>query len=92
MELDVMMPQKVVVKTVKVHVKVTDMGNYTLCDYLDRPIAEKSEDYVPGFFPGDHHGDYLILDIDLDTGKITNWVTPKAEDVIASFNLGSNED
>lgn len=27
------------------------------------------------------YGDYIILDIDLDTGKILNWKAPSAEDI-----------
>jgi hypothetical protein len=29
--------------------------------------------YVPSFFPGEHFGDYVMLDIDPYTGKILNW-------------------
>jgi hypothetical protein len=36
--------------------------------------------YVPTFMPEDHYGDYIELDIDIDTGMITNWKKPtKAE-------------
>lgn len=31
--------------------------------------------------PGQHYGDYVILDIDLDTGKILNWKPPTAEQI-----------
>lgn len=31
------------------------------------------EGYVPSFMPGEHYGDYVILNIDIDTGQITNW-------------------
>jgi len=30
---------------------------------------------------GEHYGDYIILDIDIDSGQITNWVTPSAESI-----------
>lgn len=39
------------------------------------------EGYVPDFFPGDHYGDYLLLNIDVETGQITNWKKPTAEDI-----------
>lgn len=29
--------------------------------------------YVPSFMPGEHYGDYIMLDIDVYTGKILNW-------------------
>lgn len=37
------------------------------------------EGYVPDFMPGKHYGDYVYLDIDIDTGKILNWEVPSAE-------------
>ena len=29
--------------------------------------------YVPDFMPGQHLGDYIELEIDVDTGVILNW-------------------
>jgi hypothetical protein len=29
--------------------------------------------YVPSFMPGEHFGDYILLDINPYTGKILNW-------------------
>lgn len=34
--------------------------------------------YVPDFMPDQHYGDYVMLDIDLDTGTILNWKRPSA--------------
>jgi hypothetical protein len=34
--------------------------------------------------PGEHFGDYLILDIELATGRILNW-TPPSKDQIEDF-------
>lgn len=45
--------------------------------------------YVPNFFPGEHWGDYIILDIDIDTGQILNWKTPTD---IELANLDTSED
>jgi hypothetical protein len=39
------------------------------------------EGYVPDFFPGQHYGDYLILNIDLESGQIKNWQKPAASDI-----------
>ncbi len=36
-------------------------------------LVQDYQGYVPDFMPDDHYGDYIILDIDLDTGKIVNW-------------------
>jgi len=40
--------------------------------------------YVPKFFPGNHYGDYVNLEIDMSTGQILNWTTP-TEDEIKEF-------
>ena len=31
------------------------------------------EGYVPSWMPGEHYGDYVELEIDIDTGQILNW-------------------
>ena len=38
----------------------------------DEVVAMREDNYVPSFMPGDHYGDYLILDIAAD-GVIRNW-------------------
>lgn len=38
--------------------------------------------YVPDFMPGNHYGDYVEIDIDLDTGQIVNWTVPTAKEVM----------
>ena len=65
-------------KTMRIHLKVTDAFSATIADQDGTTIFEQEDGYVPGFMPGEHHGDYLILDIDIDTGQITNWVAPTA--------------
>jgi hypothetical protein len=37
--------------------------------------------YVPDFFPEDHYGDCVELDIDIDTGKIVNWKRPTKKEL-----------
>lgn len=60
-------------QTVRLHEKVVDEGTYTLLGLVEGSIIHRTqEDYVPGFMPGDHYGDYIILDIEAD-GTITNW-------------------
>lgn len=39
------------------------------------------EGYVPDFFPEEHYGDYVKLDIDIDTGLIINWKKPKEKEL-----------
>lgn len=77
--------------TVKVHVKVCDTGSYSLHAPNGEEIAGLGEEYVPSFFPGEHYGDYLILDIDLETGKILNWKKPNEVEVARTFNLCKEE-
>ena len=48
------------------------------------------EGYVPDFFPGTHYGDYLILNIDLETGQIKNWQKPDAEQIEAMLSAGED--
>jgi hypothetical protein len=40
--------------------------------------------------PGEHYGDYIILNIDIDTGYIKNWRTPTKEQ-IKEFIEGDDE-
>lgn len=55
----------------ELHMKVCDMGHYYLLSG-DKQVAAIEQDYVPGFMPGDHYGDYIILNIGAD-GKIAKW-------------------
>lgn len=78
------------VKEIRVHIKVCDRFDGTFVDAQGETLRDY-EGYVPGFFPGDHYGDYLILNIDLETGQILNWKKPTAEDVEAYIS-GSSDD
>lgn len=74
MKIEITPTDKITVdaKTLKLHLKVRDCCSFTIEDAQGNKLADH-DDYVPGFFPGDHYGDYIILDIDLDTMQITNW-------------------
>ena len=89
MEINITKPVKVNAKTFKLHIKVRDGFEGDLVDQ-DGQCIKEYEGYVPGFFPGQHYGDYLLLDIDMDTGMITNWVKPDANEVEA-FVKGTEE-
>lgn len=67
-------------KTIQIHAKCSDCCCATLLDQDGNEILDH-DGYVPSFMPGEHYGDYIILDIDLDTGKILNWVPPTAEQI-----------
>lgn len=89
MEIDAIKKVKVNAKTLKVHCKVCDNFTASLHDQ-DGATLKEYDGYVPGFMPGQHYGDYLILDIDIDTGLITNWKKLSAED-IESFIKGEDK-
>ena len=64
-------------RTIQIYAKPSDCGVYSLKDQNNQLIHEV-DGYVPGWFPGDHYGDYIILDIDIETGYVMNWKTPSA--------------
>lgn len=68
-------------KTLSIYCKVCDNFTASLLDQNGETIHDQEDGYVPGFMPGEHYGDYLILDIDLDTGQVTNWRPPTANDL-----------
>lgn len=68
-------------KTLAIYCKVCDNFTAALKDQFGNEIHDQEDGYVPDFMPGQHYGDYLILDIDLDTGQITNWKKPTAEQI-----------
>ena len=45
----------------------------------------KYNGYVPEFFPDQHFGDYVMLRIDVNTGKILNWKKPNQETLTKAF-------
>lgn len=90
MEIPKKIIETVKVKSVRVHAKVCDSGIYDLRDELGKTMASR-EDYVPSFFPGDHYGDYIDLDIDLESGKILNWKMPDPLAVAICFKMIEEE-
>lgn len=85
MKIQVNQPVEVEVKTVKVHAKCCDMCSVQIYDTNGNRLKDH-DGYVPGFFPGDHYGDYLILDIDINTGVITNWKKPSEAELTEFIN------
>ena len=81
MELEITKPQTVNAKTLKIHLKVSDCFTAQLVSDKGETIKDQDDGYVPKFMPGDHYGDYVILDIDVDTGQITNWKKGIASDI-----------
>jgi hypothetical protein len=79
MKIGQMKKVEVEAKTLKLHLKVCDMFTASLHDQDGEEIFSQDDGYVPGFMPGEHFGDYVILDIDIDSGIIKNWKQPTAE-------------
>jgi hypothetical protein len=90
MEINVTKEVKVNAKTLKLHLKVCDRFTCSIEDQHGEEIKEY-DDYVPSFMPEEHFGDYVILDIDLDTGQITNWKKPEPEQM-EDFINGSDDE
>lgn len=55
--------------------KCSDLFGASFKDTSGATVAEY-DGYVPAFFPEEHYGDYVQLDIDLATGQILNWKKP----------------
>ena len=66
-------------RILKICLKVSDGFNGILEE--DGKTTGEYDGYVPSFFPEEHYGDYVELDIDIDTGKIVNWKKPTKKDV-----------
>lgn len=81
MKINAVKTVQVEAKTLKIYMKVRDSFCATLTDQNGEEIYSWEDDYVPQFMPGEHFGDYLILDIDIDTGKILNWTKLSQEDL-----------
>ena len=81
MEMDIKKTVTVNAKELRIHMKVCDGFEGAIYDQDGQQIGKDYEGYVPGFMPGEHYGDYLILNIDLETGKILNWETPSKKDI-----------
>lgn len=79
-EMTISITEKVEVqaKTLSINAKCSDLCVAALLDKDGVEIFEH-DGYVPDFMPGEHYGDYVMLDIDLETGQIKNWKAPTAE-------------
>lgn len=74
------------VKTLEIYCKVRDNFTYSLKDAQGEEVYSQDDGYVPEFMPGEHFGDYVILNIDIETGAVTNWRTPSAAQLEAAIN------
>lgn len=89
MEINMTKPVKVQAKTFQLVVKCRDQFGGRLIDQ-DGQVLKEYDGYVPSFFPGDHYGDYLMLDIDIDTGSIINWKKIKPSEIEEFIESGNS--
>lgn len=86
MELEIKKPVKVQAKTISIYCKVSDRFTASILDQDGDAILDQEDGYVWSIMPGDHYGDYIILEIDIDSGQINNWKKPTAEQVMKLVN------
>jgi len=67
-------------KVIRINAKCSDMFSASIVDEKGKVLKEY-DGYVPRFFPGEHFGDYIELDIELETGRILNWKKPTQSDI-----------
>lgn len=79
------------IKTLAIQMKVSDTFFADMLDATGKSVFAY-EGYVPDFFPDEHYGDYLYLDIDIKTGKITNWKVPTPKDIESMKGENRNKD
>lgn len=78
------------VKRIKTYIKVCDRFTAEVIDSDGNTVRSIKDEYVPDCFPGTHYGDYLELDIDIETGQILNWQKPTQPQL--SQLVGEGED
>lgn len=54
---------------------------------VDGEVVKETDGYVPDIVPGSF-GDYIELDIDIDTGQIVNWKKPTEKELKAYMKIG----
>lgn len=78
----------------KICAKCSDMFSATLHDNTGKQKGKDYDGYVPTWFPTHdtaHYGDYIILEIDVATGKILNWKKPAAYELKNIFEWPDHE-
>jgi len=63
------------IKVLQVCGKTSDRCHITFKDENGNQVGER-DCYVPDYFPEEHYGDYIELNIDIETGQILNWKKP----------------
>jgi hypothetical protein len=75
-------PRNAMPRTLKISAKCSDLCSIQLIE--DGKHVGEYDGYVPSWLPNpnvQHYGDYVELEIDVDTGKILNWKKPTKADL-----------
>lgn len=72
MKIKVPTSKEIEIREMQISLKVRDEFRCAFVDDKGNEILEY-DGYVPSFMPGEHYGDYVTLNIDLETGQILNW-------------------
>ena len=73
--------------TIQISAKCSDMFCATLVNGEGYSMGQDYEGYVPRWMPGKHYGDYVVLNIDVETGVIKNWKRPSMEELEKTFEI-----
>ncbi len=73
------------IKTISISAKCSDLCSVMFINEKHETVGER-DGYVPDFMPEDHYGDYVMLDIDVETGKILNWNPPTQLELQAAID------
>ena len=71
-------------KIISICAKTSDMFSAVLKQ--DERILGHYDGYVPPLFTKDGDEDYVMLDIDVENGRIVNWLKPSDKQLKAIFN------
>lgn len=89
--MSVNMSKVVDAKVLRICCMVLDEFTAHILDSKGDELGGQDRGYVPDFMPGDHYGDYLSLDIDLESGQVLNWNRPTTEQLAEFIENGSCE-
>jgi hypothetical protein len=67
------MPRKITI--IEISAKCSDLCSVVATNAAGDTI-QTGDGYVPDFMPDEHYGDYVMLTIEVATGKILNWRAP----------------
>jgi len=86
------MAEKKVPKIISISAKCSDGFYMSVNDMNNQHIASYSG-YVPSFMPErGGYGDYVQLDIDIETGRILNWTNPIGDDKFTAILEGRGDE